>query len=179
MRLQYVRQRKFVKLVVAKMAYGYVINFLLQIILGYGYWIGLKEIHLEINLQNLLGVTFGKEIHMSNASKYLRMTIVVRTGVCVLVAFLINRVTPLFLHAYECRSHGHPVIILTEYAIHQLPNVLVLLSLGMLMEMFFLRRRNLARSRLGGVLSCFFVICCILYLVGIMLSFIRYDVALW
>ena len=72
---------------------------------------------------------------MSNVSKYLKMIIMARTGVCFLVVFLISRVTPLYLHAYECRFHGQPVIALTEYAIHQLPNVLLLFSLGMLVQM--------------------------------------------
>ena len=161
------------------MAYGYVINFLHRMNSVYGYWIGLKETHQEISLPDFLWGVFGKGIRMSSVNNLFRAIVILRVGICILVAVLISRMSPLVLRAYECRLRGQPIILLTEFALRQLPYVLLLFSLGMLVQALFLRRRSFLRQRiLGEVLIFFFVMGCILYFVGIALPFITYNISL-
>ena len=121
----------------------------------------------------------GKGIRMSSVNNLFRAIVILRVGICILVTVLINRMSPLVLRAYECRLRGQPIIPLTEFALRQLPYVLLLFSLGMLVQALFLRRRSFVRQRfLGEVLMFFFVMGCILYFVGSVLPFITYNISL-
>ena len=170
--------RRFARQNVVKTACGYVISFRLQTISGLGYLIGLKEIHLGINRLDLLEGVFGRAIRMSTANKFNRMK-TARTGSCLLVAILINCISPLVLRAYEVRFRGQPTIPLTEFVLYRLPHVLLLLSFGMLVGSFCIRRCAVKwRSTFENFLTCLVVIGCILYLFGIMLPFITYQIGL-
>ncbi len=115
---------------------------------------------------------------MSTANKFDRM-ITARTCSCLLVAILINCISPLVLRAYEVRFRGQPTIPLTEFVLYRLPHVLLLLSVGMLVGSFCVRRCSLKwRSTFENFLTCLVVIGCILYLFGIMLPFITYQIGL-
>lgn len=178
MRLQCAAQQRYVRQNVAKMGYGYVINFLHRMNSVYGYWIGLKETHQEISLPDFLWVVFGKGIRMSSVNNLFRAIVILRVGICILVTVLINRMSPLVLRAYECRLRGQPIIPLTEFALRQLPYVLLLFSLGMLVQTLFLRSCGFMRQRfLGEVLTFFFMMGCILYLIGSVLPFIIYNIS--
>ena len=113
---------------------------------------------------------------MSCVNNLFRASVILRVVTCILVTVLINRLSPLFLHAYEYRLRGQPIIPLTEFVLRQLPFVLLLLSLGVLVEALFLR--SYRQRFLGEVLTLFFVMGCILYCVGSVLPFIIYDISL-
>ena len=116
---------------------------------------------------------------MSSVNNLFRAIVILRVGICILVTVLINRMSPFVLRAYECRLRGKPIIPLTEFALRQLPYVLLLFSLGMLVQALFLRRRSFVQQRFfGGILMFFFVMGCILYFVGSVLPFITYSISL-
>ena len=116
---------------------------------------------------------------MSCVNNLFRVIVILRVVTCILVTVLINRLSPLVLRAYECRLRGQPIILLTEFVLRQLPFVLLLLSLGMLVEVFFLRSCRFVQQRsLGEVLTLFFVMGCILYWVGSVLPFTIYNISL-
>ena len=171
-------QKRYARKNVVKMGYGYGINFLHRINLVFVYWIGLKGIRLEISLPDFLWEACGRGIRMSCVNKLFRAIVILRVVTCILVTVLINRMSPLVLRAYECRLRGQPIIPLTEFALRQLPHVLLLFSLGMLVQTLFLRSCGFMRQRfLGEVLTLLFVMGCILYCVGSVLPFIIYNIS--
>ncbi len=113
---------------------------------------------------------------MSCVNNLFRVIVILRVVTCILVTVLINRMSPLLLRSYECRLRGQPIIPLTEFAFRQLPFVLLLLSLGVLVEALFLR--SYRQRFVGEALTLFFVMGCILYLVGSVLPFIIYNISL-
>ncbi len=105
--------------------------------------------------------------------------ITARTGISLLVAILINCISPLVLRTYESRFRAQPTIPLTEFTLYRLPYVLLLLSFGMLVGSFCIRRCSVEwRSTFENFLTCLVVIGCILYLFGIILPFITYQIGL-
>ena len=111
----------------------------------------------EVTAANVSNIDDGKGIRMSCVNNLFRVIVILRVVTCILVAILINRMSPLLLRAYECRLRGQPIIPLTEFALRQLPFVLLLFSLGVLVEALFLRSYRQVRQRFWGeVLTLFF-----------------------
>ena len=123
-------------------------------------------------------VVFGKETDMSSVNNFCKL-ITLRNGICILVAIIVNCISPYVLNVYECRFHGRPVMSLTEFALHKFPYVALLLCSGMLVETIFVYDCG---STLHGfcekLLTYLFVVGFILYLMGVMLPFIRCHIGL-
>ena len=105
--------------------------------------------------------------------------ITLRNGICILMTIIVNCISPYILSVYECRFHGRPVILLTEFALHTFPYVILLLCSGMLVETIFVHDcGSTVHGFLEKLLTYLFVVGFILYLAGVMLPFITYHIGL-
>ena len=105
--------------------------------------------------------------------------ITLRNGICILVTIIINCISPYALSVYECRFRGQPVILLTEFALHKFPYIVLLLCFGMLVETIFVHDCGSTwQVFFEKLLTYLFVVGFILYLVGVMLPFITYHIGL-
>ncbi len=97
-----------------------------------------------------------------------------QSAICLFVSVTLVVTSSFILRIYETRFHGQPIIPLTEFALRQLPYIILVFSVCNLASSFLTR----GRFNLEILFICLISLGCGLYLIGIALPFISYSIGL-